>query len=155
MHSETLHALKNADRNKLALLASVLPGTGHLLKGHHTLGILLLIGNIFMTFIAAWLAIATLGLSVVVVPILWFGAVAISAYLIPDLTGHTAPPRFFLGEDLNPEEPKDAHSTLSDEARIDEAMKESFPASDPPSWNMGVRRHYPDENGGDQMRRGA
>ena len=91
MHSETIDALKKADRNKIALLASVLPGAGHILKGHKTLGATLLLGNILMAFVAGWLALATVGVSLLVVPILWFGGVAASAYLIPDLTGHTAP----------------------------------------------------------------
>lgn len=69
--SETWNALKKADRNKLALLASVLPGAGHLLKGHRLIGISILLGgNLFMAFIAIWLSLATVGISLIVVPVL-------------------------------------------------------------------------------------
>jgi hypothetical protein len=42
-------------------------------------------------------------------------------------------------------------NTMS-EAEIDETLKESFPASDPPGWTLGVepRAEKQDESGGDE-----
>jgi hypothetical protein len=148
MTSETLHALRKADRNKVALLASVLPGAGHILKGYRGFGIaILLLGNFLMVFTALWLSIATLGLSILVVPLMWFAGVGASAYLIPDKTGHTPAPKMFMGSHLPREDSEEtAHQTLSDDDRIDEAMRESFPASDPPSYSLGVEKHYDNED---------
>ena len=37
-------------------------------------------------------------------------------------------------------------SPISDDARIDEYIAESFPASDPPSWNSGLDESLPEED---------
>lgn len=79
--------MSQADRNKLAAIASLIPGAGHLLKGHRMTGFLILIaGNPLVIFVAFWLALATFGVSLVLVPFLWFGGVAASAYRARDRT---------------------------------------------------------------------
>lgn len=47
----------------------------------------------------------------------------------------------------------DAPTTLSDDVRVDEAIAESFPASDPPSFAGGVS-HTPTDAGADRRGRG-
>lgn len=76
---------RDVDRNMLALILSVVPGLGHLLKHYYGLGFtILIVGNALMIFIAAWLALATFGVSLIAVPIIWIASIAWSAYLLPD-----------------------------------------------------------------------
>jgi len=85
---EFVDAWKDVDRNKVALLLSIVPGAGHLYKRHYVTGICLLIGgNLLVAFVAILLAIATVGISLVVVPLLWWVGVAISAYGLEDRHG--------------------------------------------------------------------
>lgn len=85
---ELVDAWKQVDRNQVAALLSVLPGLGHLYKHHYIAGIgLMTAGNLLIIFIAVWLSLATLGLSLIVIPALWFAGVAASAYLASDEHG--------------------------------------------------------------------
>ena len=85
----------------MALLLSVVPGAGHLYKHHYASGLGILIpGNILMVFIAVLLALATFGISLLVVPVVYWFAVAYAAHDIPDWHGkhhwlhpHTLPAR--------------------------------------------------------------
>ena len=96
--SETLDALRRADRNRVAMVFSILPGLGHIFKGYKALGFALLLGNILVVFIAIWLSLATLGISIVVIPPLWFLGVAGSAYFVKDRRSGTPPPSIFNGQ---------------------------------------------------------
>jgi hypothetical protein len=85
---ELIDAWKQVDRNKIAALLSVVPGLGHLYKHHYASALGIMIpGNTLMVFIAVWLSFATLGLSLILVPAVWFAAVAGSAYCATDEHG--------------------------------------------------------------------
>ena len=85
---ELLDAWNQVDRNKVAALLSVFPGLGHFYKHHYLSGLgIMTAGNVLMVFIALWLSIATLGLSLIVGPILWFAGIAASAYYATDEHG--------------------------------------------------------------------
>ena len=85
---EIIDAWNQVDRNKIAALLSVLPGLGHIYKHHYVAGLgILVAGNVAMLFVAFWLFIATAGISMVVVPALWFAGIACSAYYLPDWHG--------------------------------------------------------------------
>jgi hypothetical protein len=87
--NELLQTLRSVDRNKVALCLSAIPGAGHLYKHHYASGFgLLLGGNVLVVFIALLLGMATFGVSLVVVPLLYIGAVAAAAYYLPDWHGH-------------------------------------------------------------------
>lgn len=86
--SDTLRAWRSVDRNLIALLASVVPGAGHLYKRQYLIGLGILIGgNLLMVFTAVLLGLATFGVSMIVVPALYLAGVAASAYTIEDLHG--------------------------------------------------------------------
>lgn len=85
---EFIDAWKKVDRDKLALLLSVVPGAGHLYKHHYAGGLTILVGgNLLVAFMAILLALATLGTSLVLVPLLWWVGIAISAYGLEDRHG--------------------------------------------------------------------
>jgi hypothetical protein len=85
---ELINAWKQVDRNKIAALLSIVPGLGHLYKHHYLAGFgIMTAGNVMMVFIALWLSFATLGLSLIGVPALWFAGIGYSAYLASDEHG--------------------------------------------------------------------
>jgi hypothetical protein len=87
-------AIRTTDRNKMSLVLSVIPGLGHLYKRHMGSGIAILVaGNALMIFVTLWLSMATLGLSLILVPAAWWVGIAAAAYYAEDRHTHDpAPP---------------------------------------------------------------
>ncbi|MFT4176242.1 MAG: hypothetical protein QM627_06260 [Luteolibacter sp.] len=85
---ELFDAWRSVDRNKVAALLSVFPGAGHLYKHHYVDALCIMtVGNAVMVLTAAWLAIATLGMSLILVPAFWIVGVAYAAYYAEDQHG--------------------------------------------------------------------
>lgn len=84
---EDLHFRKE-DRDKIAAVLSIVPGLGHLYKRHYVDAMAIFwVGIPLTAFISAWLAFATFGLSLLVVPALFILGTAFSAYRIEDKSG--------------------------------------------------------------------
>lgn len=80
---------RSVDRDEVAALLSIIPGAGHLYKHHYGAGLgILLLGNTLVAFVSGLMALATLGLSLIVVPTAYLCLVAWSAYNLPDWHGH-------------------------------------------------------------------
>jgi hypothetical protein len=87
--NEFLKAWRSVDRNTVALILSVIPGAGHLYKHHYASGLGILIGgNILMGFAAVLLTLGTFGLSLILVPAVYWIMIGAAAYSIPDWHGH-------------------------------------------------------------------
>lgn len=85
---ELIDAWKQVDRNTVAAVLSIVPGLGHIYKHHYRAGLgILIAGNVLMVFITLWLALATLGMALIIVPAMWFAGVAYSAYYALDEHG--------------------------------------------------------------------
>lgn len=85
---ELSDAEKTVDRNKIAVLWSLIPGLGHIYKHHFLAGLgILIAGNVLVVFSAATLTLTTLGFSLIFVPAVWGAYVAYSAYMASDRHG--------------------------------------------------------------------
>ena len=84
-----LSSARSIDRDEVAALLSILPGAGHLYKHHYGAGFgILLLGNALVAFVSGLMALATLGLSLILLPTVYLCIVAWSAYNLPDWHGH-------------------------------------------------------------------
>jgi hypothetical protein len=86
---EIINAWKTVDRNKVAIVLSVIPGLGHLYKHHYLAGFgILTLGNALMVFIAVLASLGSFGISLIAVPVAWIAGIAYSAYMASDEHGH-------------------------------------------------------------------
>jgi hypothetical protein len=86
---EFIKRFQAADRDVLAALFSIIPGLGHLYKHHYLAGFGILVGgNLLVAYVSILLGLATFGVSLLVLPLVYVVAVGASAYSIPDWHGH-------------------------------------------------------------------
>lgn len=71
------------NRDTAAMLMSVIPGLGHIYKGHNLTGILLMAGGLFAVFACGLAATATMGLGLLLLPLYWAG-VMMQVYWLDD-----------------------------------------------------------------------
>jgi len=74
-------------RDRVALCLSVVPGLGHLYKGHWLLGAILLLGSGFAIFACIVAATASAGWGLLLLPLYWVG-VMMHAYFLEDRALH-------------------------------------------------------------------
>jgi len=74
-------------RDRAALILSVVPGLGHIFKGHRLTGAILMAGTLLIVFFVAATVSATAGAVLLLIPTYW-SAVMLHAYWADDLAGH-------------------------------------------------------------------
>lgn len=77
---ETLRA-----RHFAALALSIIPGLGHLYKGHVGMGLLFMLGIMLVIFISVMMIWATAFTSLVIIPLIYWIAVGAHAFAAEDL----------------------------------------------------------------------
>ncbi len=70
-------------RDKAAAALSVIPGLGHIYKGHYLLGAILMIGGAFAVLACTIAATASAGFGLLLAPIYWIGVI-LQVYWIED-----------------------------------------------------------------------
>ncbi len=78
-------------RDRFAVVLSVVPGLGHIYKGHRVLGAMIMIGSAFAASAAVLAGAASAGWGILLIPLYWIG-VMLHVYWLEDLIV-PAPPR--------------------------------------------------------------
>ena len=71
-------------RDKVAVALSVIPGLGHIYKGHRLTGALYMLGAAFAIFAAVVASTATAGFGILLLPLYWLG-IMLQVYFVEDL----------------------------------------------------------------------
>ena len=70
-------------RDKIAVCLSVVPGLGHIYKGHKLTGALYMLGAVFAVFAAIVAGTFTAGFGVLLLPLYWIG-IMLQVYFLED-----------------------------------------------------------------------
>jgi len=73
-------------RDRVSLVLSIIPGMGHIYKGHKLLGVILMIGTVLAVSFCVVIATATALWGLLLLPIYWAG-VMLHVYWLDDRTG--------------------------------------------------------------------
>ena len=79
-------------RDRVAVCLSVIPGLGHIYKGHRATGVLYMIGSIFAFAFCFLAGTASAGWGMLLLPLYWFG-VMLQVYFVEDLVVTPRKPR--------------------------------------------------------------
>jgi hypothetical protein len=79
-------------RDRASVLLSVIPGLGHMYKGHRLLGMLLMMGSCFAGAAALLAGTASAGWGVLLLPLYWIG-VMLHVYFLEDIIATAKAPR--------------------------------------------------------------
>lgn len=71
------------DRDAYAAILSIVPGLGHIYKGHLIPGLLFMAGGILATFLVGVIATFTMGFGLLLLPLYWVG-IMVQVYWIED-----------------------------------------------------------------------
>jgi len=78
-----LDASAGSNRDVAAVFLSIVPGLGHIYKGHPLTGALLMMGGFFAAFACALAAAASAGFGLLLIPLYWAG-VMMQVYWLED-----------------------------------------------------------------------
>lgn len=76
-------------RNELAAILSIIPGLGHIYKGHFSLGLILFLGGILTLWVGLILAFATAGIGLLI-PVAYVIVLGYHAFYADDHRKHHA-----------------------------------------------------------------